>query len=83
MMSLINLQDKISGAMDRNEYSIIEVFIDIAKAFGTVEHRLLLRKLDNIGVRGVALDWLQNYISNRHQYVSCNGYSSTMKLIHL
>src|SRR6218665_3837331 len=77
MMSLINLQDKISEAMDRNEYAI-GVFIDIAKAFDTVDHRLLLKKLDNIGVRGVALDWFQNYLSNRHQYVSCNGFSSSL-----
>ena len=44
---VINLQDKISEAMDRNEYSI-GVFIDIAKAFDTVDHSLLLKKLDNV-----------------------------------
>src|SRR6218665_2659670 len=63
--------------MDRNEYSII----DIAKAFDIADHRLLLKKLGNIGVRGAVSDWFQNYLSNRHQYVSCNGFSSTMKLI--
>ena len=80
MMSLLNLQDSISAAIDRNEYSL-GVFIDISKAFDTVNHDILLSKLENIGIRGVALDWFQSYLSNRYQQVLCNGSLSTLRLI--
>lgn len=80
MMSLINLQDKISEAIDKNEFSI-GVFIDIAKAFDTVDHTILICKLENMGIRGIALKWFKDYLQERHQHVSCNGYLSTAKLI--
>ena len=66
--------------MDRDEYSL-GVFIDIAKAFDTIDHNLLIAKLQNFGVRGVALKWFQNYIQNRYQYVSCNGSASSRKRV--
>ena len=79
VMSLLNLQDNKSAAIDRNEYSL-GIFIDIAKAFDTV-NQLLLKKLENLGARGIALTWFQSYLANRYQYVYCNGSSSSLKLI--
>ena len=45
------------------------IFIDFQKAFDTVNHHILLQKLDHYGIRGRALSLLSNYLVNRKQYV--------------
>ena len=52
------------------------VLIDLQKAFDTVNLSIFLKKLEHYGIRGVALDWLSSYLSERKQYVSVNGHSS-------
>ena len=52
------------------------IFIDLSKAFDTIDHSTLLYKLYNYGIRGVAYDLLKDYLSNRYQYVSINGVHS-------
>ena len=79
-MSLLDIQDKISMAMDNNEYSI-GIFLDLAKAFDTVDHRILLAKLECYGVRGIALNWFKSYLDERYQQVMCNGRLSNLQLI--
>ena len=60
---------------------MLGVFVDVAKAFDTVNHDLLLLKLDNMGIRGVALSWFRSYLSDRSQQVKCNGDLSTHRSI--
>ena len=71
-MSLLDIQDKISEAMDKNEYSL-GIFLDLAKAFDTVDHSILLAKLEHYGIRGRVLDWFRSYLTNRQQQVLCNN----------
>ena len=52
------------------------VLIDLQKAFDTINLSIFLKKLAHYGIRGVALDWLSSYLSERKQYVSVNGRSS-------
>ncbi len=41
------------------------VFIDLKRAFDTIDHDILLKKMERFGIRGVGLEWLKNYIRNR------------------
>ena len=53
------------------------VFIDLSKAFDTVDHTALLTKVQHYGIRGITLDWFKNYLTNRIQFVSIEHVSST------
>ena len=52
------------------------VFLDVAKAFDTVNHRYLLRKLEHYGFRGTTLMWMESYLTNRSQYVNIRNHKS-------
>ena len=54
----------------------IGVFIDLKKAFGTIDHKLLLTKLEHYGIRGAAYDWIKSCLCERKQYVSVNSCNS-------
>ena len=77
-MALIKLYDKISLAIDKNEYSI-GIFIDLSKAFDTLDHNILLKKLYHYGIRGKAWDWFNSYLCNRKQCACLNGIMSDYK----
>jgi hypothetical protein len=64
--------DEILGAIDGKKI-VAGLFLDLKKAFDTIEHVILLRKLNTIGVRGVAAELLRNYLTNRLQTVCVNG----------
>ena len=55
---------------------MLGIFIDLSKAFDTLDHGILLTKLENYGSRGTALALMANYLQGRTQYVSFNGTSS-------
>jgi hypothetical protein len=75
-----NLLAKVCAALDSNN-TALAVFLDLTKAFDTVDHNRLLRKLDLYGVRGLAGDWFTNYLSNRHQITRINGHVSDSALV--
>ncbi len=76
----MRLYDGITSAIDRREFTV-GIFLDLSKAFDTVNHDILFHKLQHYGIRGLALDWIKSYFSNRLQYVQFNDTSSTYKII--
>jgi hypothetical protein len=69
------LTKNIHDSINRNKKPLL-VFIDLAKAFDTVDRNLLFKKLIHIGIHGTALDWFKCYLSERYQLVSIMGKSS-------
>ncbi len=76
--ALIGLVDKISKALDKGDL-LVGVFLDLSKAFDTVNHCILLDKLAQYGIRGTPLKWFQSYLSNRKQFVLYNESVSDVK----
>ena len=73
--ALINLCDKIVNALSNKEH-MIGIFLDLGKAFDTINHQILLYKLKTYGIRGNAYSWFENYLSNRSQYVAFKSHES-------
>ena len=73
--ALLSIVEQIRSALDKNMFTC-GVFIDLEKAFDTVNHQILLSKLNHYGIRGVANKWFSSYLSSRYQTVSLNGESS-------
>ena len=74
------LTDFISQALEKGGY-VIGIFLDFSKAFDTVNHSILLSKLDHMGIRGLTYKWISDYLSDRSQYVNDDGHKSDCKNI--
>ena len=79
-LALTEFVKKVSSAIDKQE-GTIGVFIDLKKAFDTVNHKILLSKLQCYGIRGLALDWIKSCLANRSHYVCYNNSNSELKNI--
>lgn len=60
---------------------VIAVFLDLAKAFDTVDHNILLSKLERHGVRGLPFQLIKSYLSDRYQFVNIEGHYSSRSLV--
>ena len=78
--AIITLVNKITSSLDTGDL-VIGVFLDLKKAFDTVDHKILLDKLHAYGIRGNIWTWFRSYLSNRSQFVSYDGIQSTIQSI--
>ena len=75
--ALISLTETIRNTLDNKKFGC-GIFLDLQKAFDTVNHVILLSKLEHYGIRGNAFAWFNSYLSDRGQYVSINGCDSNL-----
>ena len=67
--AILQLTRDITSSFEKGE-NTLGVFIDLSKAFDTVDHQILLKKLQYYGIDGTALEWFKSYPNNRKQYTS-------------
>ena len=81
-LSLMNIVNQIQNALDKGKVAC-GIFLDLQKAFDTVDHEILLVKLKHYGIRGKTFHWLKSFLSERSQFVSIgNIKSSIVSLLH-
>ena len=79
LQAVLSKTDKIK-TIDSSSFSC-GIFLDLSKAFDTVNHKILLDKLSFYGIRGNALEWFKSYLSNRKQFVTIGNVNSDMMSI--
>ena len=74
---VLHLSEKIYSALNQKPSAkTITIFIDLKKAFDTVDHKILLSKMEHYGVRDSPNKWFENYLNDREQFVAINGVES-------
>ena len=79
-LALIEAMNEIYSKLDEGKF-VLGVFLDLKKAFDTIDHQILLKKLEHYGFRGVVNTWLSSYLSDRKQFTYVNGYCSNLGAI--
>ena len=78
--ALTNITENIRKALDDGIVGC-GVFVELQKAFDTLDHQIQLAKLNHYGIRGVSNECFKYYLPNRNQYVSINGFDSGVTTI--
>ena len=65
---IVQLVDQISKSFEK-DHNTLGFFIDLSKAFDTVDHTILIRKLEMYGIKGIKLAWFRSYLTNKIQYI--------------
>ena len=74
-LAALELTDRILKDIDERNVSLA-IFMDLSKAFDTLDHQILLTKLNFYGIGRLALDWFSSYLTGRKQYVEVDGVKS-------
>lgn len=75
-MAITEATEEITNALEQKKYAV-SIFIDLKKkAFDTINHSILLNKMERYGIRGLAGDWLKSYLTGRLQFVKIGQYLS-------
>ena len=76
--ALISITEQIRKALDNKDFAV-GVFVDFQKAFDTVDHNILLDKLNRYGITGKTNEWFRSYLRDRKQFVSILGFESNQR----
>ena len=74
--ALIKLIGSIYDSFNQNKYTLV-VFIDLSKAFDTVDHNILIDKLNSYGMKNNSLKWVSSYLSNRKQFMQAGAIKTS------
>ena len=66
--AILQLTRSINDSFDKSEYTL-GIFIDLSKAFDTIDHQILIKKLELYGITGVVLKWVKSYLNNRKRFI--------------
>jgi hypothetical protein len=72
--------NKITTSIDQNEITV-GIFLDLSKAFDTLDLQILFSKLEHYGIRGIGLLWIKSYFSNRKEFFQFNETCSIERII--
>ena len=78
--AILQLVSNLLGGFHNKNYTVC-IFLDLKKAFDSVNHSILLHKLHCYGIRGNVHDFIQSYLTDRYQYTNVNDVDSDMKLV--
>ena len=78
--AILQLTKEIYESFDKQQFTL-GIFVDLSKAFDTVNHTILLSKLTSFGIQGIYIDWFKSYLHNRKQYISYDDKKSKIKII--
>ena len=76
---LISFTESIKQTVDEHRFGC-HIFVELQKAFDTVDYKILLQKLEGYEIHGVYIDWFKSYLSDGKQFASINRYNSNMML---
>ena len=76
--ALVELTERIYGSLNKNEFNL-NLYLDLKKAFDTVSHQILIKKLEYYGVRGLPLSLFESFLSERSQYVKIGKEISSLR----
>ena len=78
--AILELQDRIVKSIAKKEWCS-GIMLDLTKAFDTLNHRILIAKLNHIGIRGLASNWFYSYLTDRKQYTFFTDSQSDTKVL--
>ena len=78
--AILSITDKIQHMIENKKYSC-GIFLDLSKAFDTVDHKIILEKLECYRICGIVKNWFESYLSDRKQFVSIGNINSDEELV--
>ena len=74
-LNIKSSNESIMKAVDEGNF-LCGIFVDLEKTIDTVDHNILLKRLDHCGVRGISNKWFESYLTDRKQFDSINSFNS-------
>ena len=78
--AIVQLVDQIRNSCESKQHTLC-VFLELSKAFGTVNHKILISKLENYGIRGKNLLWFITYLINLTHFIKYNNLNTSFQKI--